>query len=286
MSAHALILQPFEALAFMRTALVACAALALANGAVGTLLVLRRMSLDGDVLGHAVMPGAAVGFLYAGLSPTWQSLGGLASGLGVAALGSLISRGRMRRDPGLVVFYLLAVSLGVVLVAWRGSNVDLVRVLFGTVLAIDHRVLVEIAAATSVILPALAILYRPLAVDAFDPAFLRATGARAPYAAMFLLLVVLALVANFQAFGTLLAVGPMLLPAAAARCWGLGAASSMALATGLGLAASVAGLLVSYHANLPSGPAIVLAAGLLFGLSSVAAASWRWLAPRIGREEA
>jgi len=78
-----------------------------------------------------------------------------------------------------------------------------------------------------------------------------------------------------------LAVGPMLLPAAAARCWGLGVAASMALATGLGLAASVAGLLVSYHANLPSGPAIVLAAGLLFGISLAATCSWRRLVPMI-----
>jgi zinc/manganese transport system permease protein len=93
---------------------------------------------------------------------------------------------------------------------------------------------------------------------------------------------VLALVAGFQAFGTLLAVGPMLLPAAAARCWGLGVASSMALAIGFGMAASVAGLLVSYHANLPSGPAIVLAAGLLFGLSLVASNFWRRLAAVIG----
>jgi len=95
-------------------------------------------------------------------------------------------------------------------------------------------------------------------------------------------LVVLALVASFQAFGTLLAVGPMLLPAAAARCWGLGVAASMALATGFGLAASVAGLLISYHANLPSGPAIVLAAGLLFGLSLLATGALRRLAPPIG----
>jgi zinc/manganese transport system permease protein len=69
MSAHALIVEPFETLAFMRAALVACLALALSNMAVGTLLVLRRMSLDGDALGHAVMPDAAVGFLYAGPSP-------------------------------------------------------------------------------------------------------------------------------------------------------------------------------------------------------------------------
>jgi zinc/manganese transport system permease protein len=282
MSLRALIVDPFATLAFMRAALVACLALALANGAVGTLLVLRRMSLDGEVLGHAVMPGAAIGFLYAGPSPDWLSLGGLASGIAVAALAGLTTGGRTRHDAGLVGFYLVALSLGVVLVAWRGSNVDAMRVLFGTVLAIDRRALLQIVAASSIILFAIAALYRPLAVGAFDPAFLRSVGARAPYGAVFLALVVLALVASFQAFGTLLAVGPMLLPAAAARCWGLGAAASMALATGFGLAASVAGLLVSYHANLPSGPAIVLAAGLLFGISLVVTSSWRHLAPMIG----
>ncbi len=282
MSAHALIVEPFETLAFMRAALVACLALALANGAVGTLLVLRRMTLDGDVLGHAVMPGAAIGFLYAGSSPTWLSLGGLASGLAVAALAGLLTSEQARRDAGLVVFYLVALSLGVILVAWRGSNVDVMHVLFGTVLAIDQRALLQIAAVSSVIVLVIAALYRPLAVDAFDPAFLRAVGTRAPYRAVFLVLVVLALVASFQAFGTLLAVGPMLLPAAAARCWGLGVAASMALATGFGLAASIAGLLVSYHANLPSGPAIVLAAGLLFGISLVATGALRRLAPMIG----
>jgi zinc/manganese transport system permease protein len=282
MSAHALIVEPFETLAFMRAALVACLALALTNGTVGTLVVLRRMSLDGDVLGHAVMPGAAIGFLYAGPSPTWLSLGGLVSGLAVAALAGLLTSERARRDAGLVAFYLIALSLGVTLVAWRGSNVDVMRVLFGTVLAIDQRALIEIAAVSSLILLAVAAFYRPLAVGAFDPAFLRAMGTRAPYRTVFSGLVVLALVASFQAFGTLLAVGPMLLPAAAARCWGLGVAASMALATGFGMVASVAGLLVSYHANLPSGPAIVLAAGLLFGTSLAATATLRRLAPMIG----
>src|SRR5271170_1439188 len=282
MSAYALIVEPFATLAFMRAALVACMALALANGAVGTLLVLRRMSLDGDVLGHAVMPGAAIGFLYAGPSPTWLSLGGLASGLFVAALAGLITGGRARHDAGLVAFYLVALSLGVVLVAWRGSNVDVMRVLFGTVLAIDQRALLQIATVSSVIVLVIAALYRPLAVSGFDPAFLRAAGTRAPYGAAFSVLVVLALVASFQAFGTLLAVGPMLLPAAAARCWSLGAAASIALATAFGLASSVCGLLISYHGNLPSGPAIVLSAGILFGLSLLAAGAWRRLAPLLG----
>src|SRR5947199_9633870 len=101
MAAHALIVEPFETLAFMRAALVACLALALANGAVGTLLVLRRMTLDGYVLGHAVMPCAAIGFLYAGPSPTWLSLGGVASWLAVAALAGLITGGRAQRDASI-----------------------------------------------------------------------------------------------------------------------------------------------------------------------------------------
>ncbi|MBV9247789.1 MAG: metal ABC transporter permease, partial [Acetobacteraceae bacterium] len=267
MPGHELLVAPFESLAFMRSALVACVALSLANAAVGTLLVLRRMSLDADVLGHAVMPGAAIGFLYAGPSPTWLSLGGLVSGLAVAALTGLAAHGRSRNDAGLVAFYLVALSLGVMLVAWRGSNADIMRVLFGTVLAIDWRALLQIAVASTVILLVIAALYRPLAVNSFDPAFLRAVGVRIPYEAIFVSLVVLALVVSFQAFGTLMAVGPMLLPAAAARCWGLGVTASMMLSAMFGVAASVAGLLVSYYGNVPSGPAIVLAGGLLFGVS-------------------
>ena len=189
---------------------------------------------------------------------------------------------RARRDVGLVAFYLIALSLGVLLIAWRGSNVEIMRVLFGTVLAIDRGALLQIAAASSIIVLLIAALYRPLAVGAFDPAFLRSAGAPAPYGAVFSGLVVMALVASFQAFGTLLALGPMLLPAAAARCWQLGAAASIALAIGFGLAASIAGLLVSYHGNVPSGPAIVLSAGLLFAISFIAASLLRRAAPLIG----
>jgi zinc/manganese transport system permease protein len=282
MSAHALLVAPFETLAFMRAALVACFALALANGAVGTLLLLRRMSLDGDVLAHAVMPGAAIGFLFVGPASEFLWLGGMASGLAVAALAGTVAGGQRGNESGLVAFYLLTLSLGVVLVAWRGSAVDIMRVLFGTVLAIDQPALWRIAAVSSAIMLTVAALYRPLAVSSFDPLFLPGVGARAPYGAVFVVLLLLALVASFQAFGTLLAVGPMLLPAAAARCWRLGVAASMGLATGFGMAASFVGLLASYHANLPSGPAIVLAGGVLFGVSLIAASLARRVAPAIG----
>jgi zinc/manganese transport system permease protein len=272
MPLHTLLLAPFETLEFMRVALVACLALSLTNGAVGTLLLLRRMSLDGNVLGHAVMPGAAIGFLYGGPSSTWLLMGGSISGLAVGALAVLGARGRGRDDTGLIAFYLVALSLGVLLVIWRGSNVDVVHVLFGTVLSIDHRSLLQVAATTSVILLVLAALYRPFAVGSFDPGFLRTVGGRMPYQELFIAVVVMALVSSFQAFGTLLAIGPMLLPAAAAQCWGLGVAASMVLACFFALLTCAAGLLVSYHANLPSGPAIVLIAGCLYGVCLLASA--------------
>ena len=263
---------PFESFSFMRIALIACLALSLANGPLGTMLLLRRMSLDGDVLSHAVMPGAALGFLYAGHTMFALSFGGLASGFVVAALAGLLARIRpLRSDTSLVAFYLVALSLGVMLVAWRGSNVDVMRVLFGTVLAIDVRSLVAIASVSSVTMLLLAVFYRPLAVDSFDPLFLRVAGGSSIFRAMFVVLVLLVLVVSFQAFGTLLAVGPMLLPAAAARCWTHRVAVMALLATVFGMIACYAGLLVSYHANLPSGPAIVLAAGLMYGLSLLAA---------------
>jgi len=264
---------PFEAFGFMRIALVASFALALANGPVGTLLLLRREGLSGNVLSHAVMPGAAIGFLYAGYSLAALSFGGLLTGLVVAGLAALKTTSKpQRQDVGLIAFYLVSLSFGILIVAARGSQADLMHVLFGTVLAIDVKALLLIACITSLTLLVIAALYRPLVVESFDPSFLRAVGGGGSwFHAIFIVLVVLNLVASFQAFGTLLAIGPMLLPAAAARCWTQKAWPMIVLATVIGMTAALSGLLISYYANLPSGPAIVISAGLIHGMSLLVA---------------
>jgi zinc/manganese transport system permease protein len=270
MTLYDLLITPFQSFSFMRIALVACLALALSNGPLGIMLLLRRMALDANVLSYAVMPGAALGFAYAGHSLTALSLGGLASGGLVAGLTGMLGRaGNPRQVAGLIAFYLVALALGVMLVALFGSNVDMVRVLFGTVLAIDVRALIQIAAVSTLTMLLLAVFYRPMAVDSFDPVFLRMVGGHG-MRWLFMLLVLLNLVASFQAFGTLLAIGPMLLPAAAARCWTHRPGVMMALASVLGMLSCYAGLLLSYHRNLPSGPAIVMVAGLLHGGSLLA----------------
>lgn len=265
-----LLIGPFVEFAFMRRALVACLALAMGCGPVGVFLVLRRMSLVGDAMSHAVLPGAALGFVLAGLSLFWMSLGGFLAGLLVALMSGLIARATsLREDASFAAFYLIALATGVLLVSTRGSNVDLMRVLFGSILAVDDAALLLVAAISSVTLVVLALVYRPLIVECFDPGFLQAAGVRGGvYHALFMVLVVVNLVAGFQALGTLMAVGMMMLPATAARFWAREVWPLCLAAAGIGLASGVIGLLVSYHLNLPSGPAIVLTAGI-FHLASV-----------------
>ena len=262
---------PFAEFGFMRRALVGCLALALGCGPIGTILVVRRMSLMGDALSHAVLPGAALGFIVAGVSLPAMSLGGVAAGLVVALLSGLVTRlTPLREDASFAGFYLISLALGVLLVSIHGSNVDLLRLLFGSILAVDDAALILIGGIATASLLLLAVIYRPLVVECFDPGFLRAVGGGGGLVhTLFLTLVVFNLVAGFQALGTLMAVGLMMLPAAAARfwvreLWALSAASS-ALALGSGFL----GLLLSYHLDLPSGPAIVLVAGLGY-LTSVA----------------
>jgi len=269
----ALLVGPFEAYGFMRTALVAVLALALANGPCGVLLLMRRMSLVGDVFSHAVMPGAALGFVIAGYSALALSAGGMLTGIAVAAFSEVTGRNRLIRDDvALAAFYLLSLAIGVLLVSGQGSNADLMHVLFGTVLAVDIPTLVLISLLATISILVLAALYRPLALESFDPEFLQAVGGGARvYRMIFLAIIVLDLVAGFQAFGTLLAVGPMLLPAAAARHWARRVGPSMTLAVVLGIVAGYLGLLMSFFASLPSGPAIVLAAGALYLFSALAA---------------
>src|SRR6516164_10316185 len=109
---------PFAEFGFMRRALVGCLALALGCGPLGTILVIRRMSLMGDALSHTVLPGAALGFIIAGLSLAPMSLGGVVAGLVVALLSGLMTRlTPLREDASFAGFYLISLALGVLLVS-------------------------------------------------------------------------------------------------------------------------------------------------------------------------
>lgn len=263
------LVSPFIEFSFMRRALVGCLAISLTAPPIGVFLVLRRMSLMGDAMGHAILPGAAIGYLLAGLSLFAMSLGGFAAGLAVALAAGLVARSTViREDASLAGFYLVSLALGVLLVSVKGSNVDLLHVLFGTVLALDDAAILLIAAIASVSLVTLAVIYRPLVLECFDTQFLNSVSRMSwPTHLTFLVLVVLNLVAGFQALGTLMAVGIMLLPAVSARFWAEDVAALIGVAVVSAFLSSLAGLLVSYHFNVPTGPAVILACGVFYLLS-------------------
>ncbi|PPV06536.1 metal ABC transporter permease [Xanthomonas bromi] len=253
----------------MQRALLGCTAIALGATPIGVFLIARRMSLIGDAMAHAILPGAAVGFVVSGLSLGAMTLGGIVAGLLVAVLTGAVSRAtRLQEDASLAAFYLISLALGVLLVSLKGSNVDLMHVLFGSVLALDDAALFLLCTIATLTLGVLALLYRPLVLECVDPQFLRTVG-RSSLAThlLFLALVVLNLVAGFQALGTLMAVGIMILPAAAARFWARRLAPMLLIAFAVAVLASVVGLWLSYRFDLPSGPTIILAAGTVYLLS-------------------
>ena len=269
---------PFAEFAFMRRALVATLALSLSAAPLGVFLTLRRMSLLGDALSHAVLPGVAIGFMLNGLSLTAMALGGVAAGMLVAAIAGLVTRfTSLKEDASLAAIYLVALALGVTLISGHGTQLDLLHILFGSALGVDTPGLLMVACVASVSVLLLAALYRGLVLESFDPVFVAASGRRGwLWQQGFLMLVVVNLVAGFQTLGTLMAVGLMMLPAVSSRLWHDTLPAQLVNASAQAMLASVAGLLLSYHLDTPSGPTIIGCAGALY-FASLLVAPGGWL---------
>ncbi|TVS13865.1 MAG: metal ABC transporter permease [Gammaproteobacteria bacterium] len=262
-------LAPFMEFAFMRRALLGYLLLAAGAAPVGVFLLLRRMTLAGEAVAHGILPGIAVAFVISGLSLFSLTLGGLAGGLVVALSATWMARRTLlREDATLATLYLLAVALGVLLISSHGRNVDLLHFLFGGILGLDDPTLQLLAAIAAVSIVAMTFLIRPLTFESVDPAFMRVVSGRGGLIhGGFMALVVLNLVAGFHALGTLLALGVMVLPAAAARLWSQRLSVIVALAVLGAWFGGFSGLLLSFHLDVPSGPSIVAAIGFLFVIS-------------------
>ncbi len=255
----------------MRRALLGGVVLALSAAPLGAFLILRRLSLIGDAIAHGILPGAAVGFWLFGLSLPALTLGGLVAGLGMAGLAAWVTRRTgLREDASLAAIYPISLASGVLLLGLAGRKLDLLHLLFGSVLAVDQSTLNGMLLVSLGSLLGLALIYRWLLLDSLDPLFLGSVSRFGPLAyGLFLTLVVLNLVIGFQAIGALMVVGLMMLPASAARFWSCHLPSLLLIAALTGALCVWLGLLLSYYANLPSGPCIVLLAGAAYALSVV-----------------
>lgn len=263
------LIAPFLEFEFMRRALAGVVALALGGAPIGVFLMLRRMSLVGDAMAHAILPGAAIGFLFSGLNLFAMTFGGLIAGFSVALLAGLVSRVTViKEDASLAAFYLVSLAVGVTIVSMRGTNIDLLHVLFGNILALDDQTLLVIAFNATITLVVMSVIYRPLVIECVDPVFLRTVSrAGAPAHLAFLALVVVNLVNGFHALGTLLAVGLMILPAGIARFWSRDITGMMMISVASAMVSGYFGLVLSFQTKVPSGPAIILVAAVLYVFS-------------------
>ncbi len=262
MNALDFLLEPFDQ-DFMRRAWVAAALAALGGGLIGPFLILRRMALMGDALSHSLLPGVALAWLVAGPSPAALFLGALLAGLFTALGGALVSRLTLvKEDAAFGALYLVLFALGIVIAAQLPTRVHLTHFLLGNILGVATTDLWLIAGTVLATLAGLFVLRRPLVLESFDPLFHRAIGGPGRLVqAVFLTLVVLNLVAGLQIMGVILSLGLFILPAVIARQWCENLAPLLALSATIGVSASFLGILLSYYAALPSGPAVALVLG-------------------------
>jgi len=267
-------IDPFLEYDFMRRALSAGLILALGGSPLGVFMMLRRLSLVGDALSHAILPGVAVAFLISGLSVWAMTIGGVIAAIIVALLSFiLVHKTKIKEDSAFTLLYLVSLAFGVALISMKGSSVNLFHMLFGNILAINSDTLYLITAVSCISLFSIAFLYRRLVIDGFDHAFLHVAGSSRRLAgftsAFFFIMLMINLVSAFQAMGTLMALGLMLLPAIAARFWAKTLDGLLPISLLIAFFSVYSGLLVSYHFSVPSGPSIVMVAGAIAFISSL-----------------
>ena len=257
---------------FMRRAFVATTLLSVSLAPIGAFLVLRRLSLAGEAMAHAIMPGVVIAFVLAGMSVASLVFGGLIAGLAAASLSALLSRHSiLSSDASLASLYLIGLAVGVFILSLAGSAIPLKSFLFGSILGIDDESLLLLGAVATTTLLTFTVLLRPLVSSTCDPNFFEAQSRR-PWIVeqVFMVLLVLNLIASFKTLGTLMAVGLMIMPATAARYWAYTVSGYLFFCCCFALLSCWLGLIVSYLLqDVPSGPAIVLVAGSCFVLSAL-----------------
>lgn len=265
-----ILFDPFINYGYMRRAIVACCALSISMTPIGGFLILRRMSLMGDALSHAILPGLAVGYFFYSASFIVMSICGFISGLIVLILSNWISeKTSFYEDASFAGFYLGFLAFGVILVSLQGSDIDLLNLLFGSILSVNMYILKCIGIISSITVFSVALCYRALVIEMFDSAFLKRNNIKSSrlIQIFFSSVVVLNLIASFQVTGTLMAVGLMILPGLAARCWVQGLINMLLISFCIAFLCSWIGLLIAFYISLPAGPVIILCTSIIFFIS-------------------
>jgi ABC-type Mn2+/Zn2+ transport system permease subunit len=264
------LIAPFQSNGFMMNALAGGVIVAVACGIVGTLIVLRGLAFIGDALAHGVLPGIAVALLL-GAPPILGAAVG--SAVMIGGISFITRRSSLSNDTVIGLFFVGMLALGVIIVSRSNSfSGDLVRILFGELLAITRGDILVQAVSTLLIAAAALVFYRPFLLLCFSPEQADASGFPSRlYHGIMLAMIALTVIVSFQTVGTMLVFGMLLAPAATSALFTRRISTMMAGAAAIGAVSVYAGLLASYHFDLAAGASITLMATLIFFLCFTAA---------------
>ena len=241
---------------FLNRALITSILVGIVCGTVGSIIVLRGLSLMGDAMSHAVLPGVALSFLF----NIPMFIGALVTGM-IASLfiGFITSKSKTKPDAAIGISFTAFLATGVIIISLINSTTDLYHILFGNLLAITNQSFWTTIIIGMSVLTLIVVFYRPLMISTFDATFSRMSGLNTTLIHYFvMLLLALVTVASIQTVGIILVVALLITPASTAFLISKQLYSMMIIASLISIISSITGLYFSYIYNVPSGATIVI----------------------------
>ncbi|EOD8227256.1 TPA: metal ABC transporter permease [Staphylococcus aureus] len=247
---------------FLNRALITSIIVGIVCGTVGSLIVLRGLSLMGDAMSHAVLPGVALSFLF-GIP---MFVGALITGM-IASIfiGYITSSSKTKPDAAIGISFTAFLASGIIIISLINTTTDLYHILFGNLLAITNSAFLTTIVIGAIVLILIIIFYRPLMISTFDPTFSRMSGLNTTLLHYFVMLLLsLVTVASIQTVGIILVVALLITPASTAFLISKKLYSMMIIASLISVISSIVGLYYSYIYNIPSGATIVLCTFVIY----------------------
>ncbi|HCZ4221494.1 TPA: metal ABC transporter permease [Staphylococcus aureus] len=247
---------------FLNRALITSIIVGIVCGTVGSLIVLRGLSLMGDAMSHAVLPGVALSFLF-GIP---MFVGALITGM-IASIfiGYITSSSKTKPDAAIGISFTAFLASGIIIISLINTTTDLYHILFGNLLAITNSAFLTTIVIGLIVLILIIIFYRPLMISTFDPTFSRMSGLNTTLLHYFVMLLLsLVTVASIQTVGIILVVALLITPASTAFLISKKLYSMMIIASLISVISSIVGLYYSYIYNIPSGATIVLCTFVIY----------------------
>lgn len=250
---------------FLQNALVTATVIGIVSGAVGCFIILRGMSLMGDAISHAVLPGVAVSFIL-GIN---FFFGAIAFGLLASLIITFISNNsKIKSDTAIGITFSSFLALGVILIGVANSSTDLFHILFGNVLAVQDFDMWLTIGVSAIVLIIIIIFFKQLLITSFDPMMAKAFGMKVnAYHYLLMILLTLVSVTAMQSVGTILIVAMLITPAATAYLYTKRLITMLILSSFLGALSSIIGLFIGYSYNIAAGSSIVITSAIIFLIS-------------------